>query len=252
MIQNVEDVIKWLDLNQNEWFTVSTTNDDNKKVFDSLEDETYESRKRRFRDTMQLCTGGRFVIKAKSNKTAGRGGFTEEFANITIGGSAPAVAGVTPVVSGITTDELERRITDALDRDRKARRLEELEAQLKEARAELKESDSAVNRILLRAEPIIGMIMNKMIPGTAQMGIAGTTQTIPVDGIVEQQNEVSEEEIDEMSTRIELAITKWGTADPDFIQVLEFIADFAAGGKEINAGFMTLTYPTVKGMMLKQ
>jgi len=30
MIQNVEDVIKWLDFNQNEWFTVSTTNDDKK------------------------------------------------------------------------------------------------------------------------------------------------------------------------------------------------------------------------------
>lgn len=251
MIQNVEDVIKWLDLNQNEWFTVSTTNDDNKKVFDSVEDETYETRKRRFRDTMQLCTGGRFVIKAKSNKTAGRGLFTEEFANNTASGSAPAVAGVQPVVSGITPDEVERRITDALDRDRKARELEALRAELKEARAELKENDSTINRILNRAEPLIGMLMSKMIPGTAQMGIAGTNQPIPVES-VEDQREVSEEEIDELSARIELAITKWGTADAGFIEVLEFIADFAADGKKIDTGFIQLDYPTVKGMMLKK
>lgn len=250
MIQNVEDVIKWLDLNQNEWFTVSTTNDDNKKVFDSLEDETYEARKRRFRDTMQLCTGGRFVIKAKSNKTAGRGGFTEEFANITVGGSAPAVAGVQPVVSGITPDEVERRITDALDRDRKARELDALRAELKEARAELKENDSTINRILNRAEPLIGMLMSKMIPGTAQMGIAGTDRTIPVDGIVEQQNEVSEEEIDALSARIELAVGKWGTADPDFIEVMEFIADFASNGSTISPfPGINLDYKSIKGML---
>jgi len=250
MIQNVEDVIKWLDFNQNEWFTVSTTNDDNKKVFDSIEDETYEARKRRFREVMQLCTGGRFVIKAKSNKTAGRGMFTEEFANNTASGSAPAVAGVQPVVSGITPDEVERRITDALDRDRKAREVETLRAELKEARAELKENDSTINRILNRAEPLIGMLMSKMIPGTAQMGIAGTTQTIPVDGIVEDQHEVTEEEIDEMSTRIELAIAKWGGADPQFLEVLEFIADFASNGSTISPfPGINLDYKSIKGML---
>jgi len=250
MIQNVEDVIKWLDFNQNEWFTVSTTNDDNKKVFDSIEDETYEARKRRFREVMQLCTGGRFVIKAKSNKTAGRGMFTEEFANNTASGSAPAVAGVQPVVSGITADEVKRQIEDAIDRDRQARELADLKAQLKEAKAELKESDSAVSRILLRAEPIIGMIMNKMIPGTAQMGIAGTDRTIPVDGIVEQQHEVTDEEIDEMSTRIELAIAKWGGADPQFLEVLEFIADFASNGSTISPfPGINLDYKSIKGML---
>ena len=252
MIQNVDDVIKWLDLNQNEWFTVSTTHDDNKKVFDSVEDETYEMRKRRFRETMQLCTGGRFVIKAKSNKTAGRGLFTEEFANNSNGYLAPAVAGVQPGVSGITPEEVERRITDALERDRKAREVEDLKAELKEAKAELKENDSALNRIISRAEPLIGMLLTKMIPGTAQMGIAGTDRTIPVDGIGSEQHEVTDEEIDEMSTRIELAITKWGGADPQFIEVLEFIADFAADGKKIDAGFIQLDYETVKGMMLKK
>jgi len=244
-------VITWLELNKLDWFTVSTTKDDNSKVFDSVEGESFEDRKNRFIETMRLSHGGRYVIKAKANKTAGRGVFMEEFANVE-SGSAPAVAGVQPVVSGITTDEVERRIADALDRDRKARELDDLRAQLKEAKAELKESDSAMNRILNRAEPLIGMLMSKMIPGTAQMGIAGTHHTIPVDGVVEDQHEVTEEEIDEMSTRIELAIAKWGGADPQFIEVLEFIADFAADGKKIDAGFIQLDYPTVKGMMLKK
>jgi len=252
MIQNVTNVISWLELNKLDWFTVSTTKDDNSKVFDSIETESFEDRKNRFIETMRLSHGGRYVIKAKANKTAGRGVFMEEFANIESGQPAQ-VAGIGSVPSPanmVTVDELEKRITDAITRDRQARELEDLKAQLKEAKAELKESDSAVNRILSRAEPIIGMVMNRMLPQGAQMGIAGTTQTIPVDGIVEDQHEVTEEEIDEMSTRIELAIAKWGGADPQFLEVLEFIADFASNGSTISPfPGINLDYKSIKGML---
>jgi hypothetical protein len=252
MIQNVTNVISWLELNKLDWFTVSTTKDDNSKVFDSIETESFEDRKNRFIETMRLSHGGRYVIKAKANKTAGRGVFMEEFANIESGQPAQVagIGSVPPSENMVTVDELEKRITDAIARDRQARELEDLRAELKEARAELKENDSAINRIIKNAEPIIGLAISRIMPQGAQMGIAGTNNTIPVDGIVEKQNEVSEEEIDALSARIELAVAKWGTADPDFIEVMEFIADFASNGSTISPfPGINLDYKSIKGML---
>ena len=53
MLSNVEDVISWLGLQSLDYWTVSLNNDDNTKVFESIEDETLEGRRARFRETMR-------------------------------------------------------------------------------------------------------------------------------------------------------------------------------------------------------
>lgn len=239
MTNNIKQVLDWLDLNRLEWFSVSTTKGDNTKVFDSIEDETLAARLKRFEDTMQICTGGRFIIKAKRNQKDGRGGFELEFENRPetsgIGSAQPAT------IQGVPEDKVQVLIAEALEKAEQKRKVSELERENKELKKEVEENGGAFMRILKKAEPVIGMLIDRAIP-QKQIQIAGY-----------EPSEHNTDDVDqELTSRIETAVMKWSEADEDFIQVLEFIAEFAATGEKIDTGFIKLDYATVKGMLLKK
>lgn len=238
MLTNVEDVIRWLELNELEWWTVSLTKDDNSKVFDSLDDETLEKRKQRFRDTMRLAIGNRFVIKAKTNKSAGRGMFQEEFQN-NQGSNLPASQSAVGTVTGITPDEVEKRIQDALAKAEREREFNDLKKQNSELQKALKEVDTVGTRFMQKLEPYIGMLassfVNKIMPAQPTVAM-GMVEHIPdTDEIIKEnendtemnEQEQTQEAIQE-ANRIETALIKWSQADPDYIDLLEAIAELAA------------------------
>ncbi|OJV39629.1 MAG: hypothetical protein BGO29_04585 [Bacteroidales bacterium 36-12] len=247
MLANVEDVIKWLELNNLEWWTVSLTKDDNAKVFDSLDDEALEARKQRFRDTMRLSLGNRFVIKAKSNKSSGRGMFQEEFQNNQ--GSSLQPSQHTVGTIGITPEEVEKRITEALDKANRERELKDLKEQNIQLQKSLKEVDTVGTRIMQKLEPYIGTIasslVNKLIPDQPAVSIASAEPVEEPEYVYEKNDD--ETDIDTQNTqdanRIETALIKWANADPDYIGLLEAIADLAASGDNM--------YTMAKGFIKK-
>jgi len=221
MLANVEDVISWLELQNLEWWTVSLTKDDNAKVFDSLDDESLESRKKRFRDTMRLATGNRFIIRGKRNKQDGRGMFFEEFSNNSTHTGSQNTIGNT--IQGLTPDEVEKRITEALNKANRERELQELKKQNAELAKAVKEFDSVGTRFMQKLEPYIGMLasslVGKIIPQQPGISIASIE---PVEEIEMIDSNVSEDEL-----RIQTALMKWIQADPECISLLEAIADMA-------------------------
>lgn len=244
-MNNIENVIRWLELNNLEFWTVSRNRGSNSKVFESLEDETLPDRKQRFRDTMKLQPASFYIVSAKRQKNQTAGLFETEFKNDSGVGAEPApVQSSGPaVISGIPKEEVSAMIAKAIEDDRIKRELEDLRKENRELKKEVDENGGAMARVLKRAEPVIGMILEKVVP---------QRPTVQVAGIEREETDATEEVTDdELTDRVQRAVELWQSADEDFITVLEFISNFAASGDKIDAGFMKLDYQTVKGMLLK-
>lgn len=234
MLANVDDVIRWLELQNLEWWTVSLTKDDNAKVFDSLDDETLEARKQRFRETMRLATGNRFVVRGKRNKSDGRGMFYEEFSNNNT--LAPANNSIGNTVTGLTPEEVEKRIKEALDNANRERELQELKKQNSDLMKAVKEYDTAGTRFMQKLEPYIGMLastlVGKLVPNQPAISVASISPVPDSYDPDDDENEVDpddqpEIEINNDEMKIQTALIKWIQADPDYLTLLEAISDMA-------------------------
>lgn len=259
MNNSVEDVIRWLDLNQLEFWTVSKSKQGNSKVFEPLDDESLLERKQRFRDTMKLLPATWFVVQAKRVKNQTTGQFEYEFTNgSTEQNTISGMQQLPPVVNGIPKEEVNELIQRAIEEDHRKQELEDLRRQNKELKKELDENGGAFGRIIKRAEPVIGMLIDRVIPARPTIQVAGiermndNDQSIEFDKIKDEHDgnfEYTEQTDDETMERIQSAIQKWSDADPEFLPLLEFIADFASSGRTINAGFVELSYNSVKSML---
>lgn len=248
-MNGIEDVIRWIDLNGIEFWKVSKSRGDkNDKVFETEKDETMADKKARFRDVMRLYPGNYFVVSGKKSVTQTTGQFEYEFMNGQA--ASPAVGGLTPGVSGdfVPKSEINGLVNAEIEKFKTELKLQQLEAENKELKKELDENGGAIGRMIKRAEPVLGMLIDRFVPTRPQVQLAGIEYT----NQPETRNDVSEtvEASDEENHRIQIALEKWNAADPDFIQVLEFIADFAATGKTISPfPMVTLDYNSIKGML---
>jgi hypothetical protein len=250
MIADVNKVIEWLENNNLEHWTVSTSKGDNTKVFETEEGEPLEARKSRFRRVMDLSTGGRFIIKAKHNKTDSRGLFEDEFSNNPTGVAGLTKNDLPTVITGVPEDKVKEMIQAERANWERDLELKSLRERTKELEADLKEKDSALNRVIGKLEPFIGTIagalMNKIMP-TTQVALGTTNASI----INNDSNTTETMDQEETTTRVEAAIEKWATADPEnFVRLIEFIADFAATGKTISPfPGMNLGYKQISEML---
>jgi len=247
-MNGIEDVIRWIDLNGIEFWKVSKSRGDkNDKVFETEKDETMADKKARFRDVMRLYPGNYFIVSGRKSLTQTTGQFEYEFMN---GNSAPAaVGGMVPQVSGdfVPKSEINGLVNAEIEKFKTEMRLQQLEAENKELKKELDENGGAVGRIIKRAEPVLGLLIDRFMPQRPSVQLAGIERETP-----NTEHETIEEASDEENERIQAALEKWSEADNDFIEVLEFISNFAATGEKIDAGFIKLDYTTVKGMLLKK
>lgn len=238
---NATDIIKLIELNEIKYFSIATTEGDNAKVFDMNDDETIEQAKSRFLDVMKFYPGGRFIFKGKKSKTDTRGGFRYEFSN-----QPEAVAGIgsaqQPVINGIPEDKVNAMIASALKEAEREREFKTLVERNKELEREIKEKDTAFNRIITRMEPalvpLISGFISKVFPTAPAVALGGIERQqetiIPDQEIIEQQLEKTETDMErieelteEMSKRIEAAIEKLANVEPQFIELLEGVAEMA-------------------------
>lgn len=258
MIANVDKTIEWLEANNLEHWQVSTTQGDNSKVFETVEDETIEDRKSRFRRVMEYCTGNRFVITAWLKAKSGRGAFREEFKNLPDGvlpsgqNTISGVPGAVSVGAGyVAIGELERRLVENEQRIMMRVENERLKAELQEANEELREKDTAFTRTIEKLEPYLGTILGntvgRILPQPVQVGVAGVQggTDIPVR---ESENTESDQDIEQ---RLENALQAWSSADKDFYRIIEIIAELARTNQSFSAGFVQLSYQSIKEMLVK-
>ena len=249
-MNGIEDVIRWIDLNGIEFWKVSKSRGDkNDKVFEADKDETMSEKKARFRDVMRLYPGNYFVVSGKKSLTQTTGQFEYEFMNG--GTSAPASVGSLGNVDTsnyIPKSEISGLVNAEIEKFKTEMRLQQLESENKELKKELDENGGAIGRMIKRAEPVLSMLIDRFIPARPAVQLAGVEY--------EHSNTSNNEEVEaseDENERIQAALEKWNAADPEFIQVLEFIANFAATGEKIKAGFgIELDYTSVKGMLIKK
>jgi hypothetical protein len=99
-----------------------------------------------------------------------------------------------------------------------------------------------------KIEPFIDMFLNRFIPTAAVKVALGDSQAIQNEDVSTIGDMADVDPV--MMDRIQAAVEKWNDADPDFVQVLEFIAEFAASGATISPfPMVTLDYNAIKSML---
>ena len=245
MIANVDNVIKWLEINNLDYWQVQLKDADNSNVFES-DEAGFAANAKRFRDVMELCSGSRFFIKASQKKGINRGKFYEEFKNVP---ETPQVNGIPqlPQVGGITEDEVDRRVNAAISGLKMNMKMEALEAENKELKNLCKDHDNMTTRVLSKIEPYIGTLISgavaKFMPASAPISMAGIERVECCDENEDPETRSTERETDVDQQRLEIALTKWQQADPDFISLIEAVSDLAATKDPM--------YAIAKGMLKK-
>ena len=114
MIADVESVVKWLQINDLQHFSIKVKEGDNALVFESDETLTFDDNIAKFRKIMDLSTGNRFFIKASTKKGVNRGNYSEEFKNLT---STPSAIGASQPIQaiGVAPEEVDRRVNEAVE-----------------------------------------------------------------------------------------------------------------------------------------
>lgn len=250
-MNSIEDILRWLEINGLEFFKISKSRGDkNNKIYETSSEDNPAERIRKFRDAMKFAPSGYFYIIARRNETATTGLFENEFMNGQA--ASPAVGGVTPGVSGdfVPKSEISGMVQAEIEKYKTEVRLQQLEAENKELKKELDENGGAIGRMIKRAEPVLGMLIDRFVPARPSVQLAGIEHETEFEPETRNSEPETELASDEENHRIQLALEKWNAADPDFIQVLEFIADFAATGKTISPfPMVTLDYNSIKGML---
>lgn len=249
-MNTIEDIFRWLEINDLEHWKVSKSRGDkNDKVFETSDQENLAERKAKFKDVMKYAPSGYFYVVAKKSKTATTGLFENEFMN---GGTAsPASVGNVGNVDTnnyVPKSEINGLVNAEIEKFKTELKLQQLEAENKELKKELDENGGAIGRMIKRGEPVLNMLIDRFIPKQPQVQLAGIEYTNEPETRNDEPETV--EASDEENHRIQIALEKWNAADADFIQVLEFIADFAATGKTISPfPMVTLDYNSIKGML---
>lgn len=248
-MNGIEDAIRWIELNGiQHWKVSKSRGDKNDKAFETSDEDQLSARILQFRETMKLYPGNYFYITGKKNKTQTTGLYEYEFINgATVAGSGVGSTPQQPQVMGISDADVQKRIDEALEKAEVKRKLAELEKENKELKAENQTAATSIGKAITEYLPMVmGIIGGKKIPQTVSLGTIQQQQpqAVEFEPIAENENQEVDEEL---TSRVQNAIVMWAGADPDFIDTLEFIADFAANDGEV----MGMKYAGIKNFLKK-
>ena len=241
MIGNVENVIKWLQVNDLNYWRVKVKEGDNATVFETTEGKTFDDNVSNFRRVMDLSQGNRYFITANSLKAQSKGNYFEEFKNLETQTSAIGSNQQSQMSIGVAPEEVDRRVSDAVERAMDKLEMKRIKEENAELQKIVREADNTMSRIMKKVEPyigtVVGSLVGKFIPQAPQLGIAGIDE-------VEQEHETQNakpETGNDQQTRLQNALERWSKADPDFIDIIETVANMAATGNPM--------YQTAKGLL---
>lgn len=255
MLANVKDVIAWIRQNDIKFWDVKTRDDSNSYIFKVGDDETFENAITRFTSVMELSQGGKFFIVGRQDVNAKKGYFREEFANLSgqnsIGSSQQPIQQI-----GMSAEDVQQKINEALAAERNRIKMEQLETEIKELRAENKNlltpKEEFFRKAIPLVQPLLAGFVGRMFPAVAIQGIEETQEREQHSQPHEKTNEMEatenktneEMELSEAdSERLFLSIQKWSAADPDFLNMIEKVADLAASKNPM--------YNMAKDMLIK-
>jgi len=243
MIGNVENVIKWLHVNDLNYWRVKVKEGDNATVFETTEGKTFDDNVSNFRRVMDLSQGNRYFITANSLKAQSKGNYFEEFKNLETQTSAIGANQQSQMSIGVAPEEVDRRVTDAVERAMDKLEMKRIKEENSELQKTIREHDTMMNRVIKQTEPFIGTMLGslvkKFIPDAPQLGIAGIDDIDQVDN--ETETQTAEPEMQNQQIRLQNALERWSKADPDFIDIIETVSNMAATGNPM--------YQTAKGLL---
>lgn len=214
MIQGLDNIIAFLRENRCNYFQVRQAPDKDWFIFRPNDEESTEERFERFKRIMAISEHERMFIEAWETK-----GQTKNWCRtwFTLGKqtniSAPAQISGAPSYS---MEDIEEKVSRKVEAILQKRELEDLRAENKLLTKELdameKERETVKEKVLTAASPYIGQIVSlfagKILPNQPQIAVAG----LPGD------NSVSD-------CRLDLVLTRLEALDPDYIIILEQLAD---------------------------
>lgn len=195
-------------------------------VFTALGNASLDESLKRLGECLDYLEPGNYFLECSQKENDNRGAFKTPLRIDGIGqGINPAYPQQMSGIGGITPDEVEKRIADALQRERDNQAMEALKKRNYELELELREKNDELNSFMIqfgkRIEPYVGELLGAFMPKPIPQRIAGiqpkqTQNQKPVNEMMEQQGS-------EIAARAEAALEKWVETDPDCIDLLEKI-----------------------------
>lgn len=238
MLTGKDKVIDFLKFNEMKFWRLRRT-DAGPFLFAQLDESfTMDDSMRRLTDALNYLDPGNYFIECGEGPSDKRGWHKTPFR---IEGGVLGMAGIGAMTmqTGITPEEVSMKIAEALEKERAARKIEELEKQLKEAQQKAREleqeSNNFSNRLMTRIEPYVGSILQGL-------GINPQQPAGRIAGIEDTHFEHMEEKAEDQQKRLEAAFERWSKYESDPALVIEKIVDLAESNPAVYAKAKNLLF----------
>ena len=214
MIRGKDNVMEWVKSTPGiKQVQVRTAPGADAFLFQSDEGENKKTIEDRLSRTLDYLEPGKYYIEM-SDGNSRRNWYREFFILEGDAASVPTLSG--PSMSGVSPEEVDRRIAAALDAQKKEFRIAELEAKVAEYEDELEERQTPIQEAIGRVTPYLPAILERFFPKTGmQVGMAGTSQPIRVNT---QSNSDENSRILRISERL-------AAIEPNYLDLLEKLCD---------------------------
>lgn len=186
--------------------------------FQSEEGENKKTIEDRLSRALDCLEPGKYYIEM-SDGNSRRNWYRDYF--ILEGEAVPAPSLSGPAMSGVSPEEVDRRISAALEAQKKEFRIAELEERVKEYEEELEERETPLQSAIGRITPYLPAILERFFgkPGM-QVGVAGTSQPIRVP-----ESQPQPQPDDDDHTRILRIAERLAAIEPNYLDLLEKLCD---------------------------
>lgn len=232
MFTDIEQVIKWLHDNRIRNFCVYQSGKENsdrgnRQLLNcTFEDETEEAKERKLRDCLEAFGSGDFVIKQVDGNSKNAECILRIRQNSTsaqIGGFGPSVGYTEKEVNALLAQQRAE-----FEKERTEERFKRLEEELKEARKEASENGGAMSEFVKNITPFVQPVLSGLL-GRRTQQIGMLDQQPQAQQMQPQQEEQTEDMdlTDEEFKKLCQALREWKEADPDYLQIIFAIPQFA-------------------------
>lgn len=265
----IDKVIEWLNLNNIDTWAISTSKDRaaSNYVFRSREGVPVADEQVRMRETLALSSNNHLYIYGKAGSKGNSANFSEEFSNNVQPQQIQQPMSMNGI-AGYDQSSIATMVANAVEKERMAWERKELDREreeVRQAKKEYEEQQSSVLGLLIqKAAPFVQSIMGVQTPSLAVGSVANEITADPikarraeptedVEQETEEVTEVSEDVFtDEESDELFAIVERWKNADPNYLQVITRIVEFAESGEPISVagGLVKLNYEQIKEMIL--
>lgn len=214
MIRGKDNVMEWVKSTPGiKQVQVRTAPGADAFLFQSDEGENKKTIEDRLSRTLDYLEPGKYYIEM-SDGNSRRNWYREFFILEGDAASVPTLSG--PSMSGVSPEEVDRRIAAALDAQKKEFRIAELEAKVAEYEDELEDRETPFQEFIGRINPYIPAILDRFVPRSGmQVGMAGTSKPIRVNT---QSNSDDNSRILRIAERL-------AAIEPNYLDLLEKLCD---------------------------